>query len=384
MAETAHKTEEAKREFFDPPEVLEAKVDQLVEWIRESQHFITFTGAGISTSAGIPDYRSGINTVLPTGPGCWEKKATKTKGPKKNFAQSILQAAPTPTHMAMVKLQNEGLLKCVVSQNIDGLHRKSGILPKNLCELHGNTNLETCTRCKKEYMRDFRVRNAGRCHDHLTGRKCENPKCQGTLKDSIINFGENLDDKVINKGFKNGEKADLCLAMGSSLTVTPAANIPEEMTEHGRLVIVNLQATPLDYCAALRINAFCDTVMQMVMQKLELETPVFQLIRRVRVTKTEDKGKTFISGRGVDSNGSPFQLYKQVDMKVGTGATKSIKMDQFKFEVPKTGNLALTLHPQGHYREPVIRLRMNLAELQTKTFLMLHTPGTDSWEIMDA
>jgi hypothetical protein len=77
MAETAHKNEDAKKEFFDTPEVLEAKVDQLVQWIREAQHFTVFTGAGISTSAGIPDYRSGFNTVLPTGPGCWEKAANK-------------------------------------------------------------------------------------------------------------------------------------------------------------------------------------------------------------------------------------------------------------------------------------------------------------------
>ena len=77
MASTAIKTEEEKREFFDDPETLDAKVTQLAEWVRESQNMSVFTGAGISTSTGIPDYRSGYGTVLETGPGCWEKAARK-------------------------------------------------------------------------------------------------------------------------------------------------------------------------------------------------------------------------------------------------------------------------------------------------------------------
>ena len=79
MASTAIQTEEEKREFFDDPETLDLKVTQLAEWVRESQNMSVFTGAGISTSTGIPDYRSGYGTVLETGPGCWEKAAFKNK-----------------------------------------------------------------------------------------------------------------------------------------------------------------------------------------------------------------------------------------------------------------------------------------------------------------
>ena len=79
MASTAIKTEEGKKEYFDKPQVLEHKVEQLAQWIRECNNLTTFTGAGLSTACGIPDYRSGYGTVLPTGPGCWEKAAMKDK-----------------------------------------------------------------------------------------------------------------------------------------------------------------------------------------------------------------------------------------------------------------------------------------------------------------
>ena len=89
--------------------------------------------------------------------------------------------------MAMVELMNRGLLKHVISQNTDGLHRKSGIPKECLTEVHGNRNLEICAKCGKDYMRDFNV--GRRAKDHTTGRKCDDAACRGNLKDSIINFG---------------------------------------------------------------------------------------------------------------------------------------------------------------------------------------------------
>lgn len=100
-------------------------------------------------------------------------------------------------------------------------------------------------------------------HDHKTGRKCV---CGGDLYDSIINFGENLPEWELDAGFENSYKADLCLAMGSSLTVTPAADMPAEVGKRKKnLVIVNLQKTPLDKYAKLKIHAFCDKVMEKLM-----------------------------------------------------------------------------------------------------------------------
>ena len=133
---------------------------------------------------------------------------------------------PTATHMAFVELMERGFLKFMISQNVDGLHRKSGIPPEKITELHGNTNVEICSKCQREYLRDFRVRNAQTVHEHKTGRKCEDILCNGDLIDTIINFNENLRENDLDLGFGHSNIADLCLAMGSSLRVNPAASMP--------------------------------------------------------------------------------------------------------------------------------------------------------------
>lgn len=136
MADTALKTEEEKKEYFDTPEVLEEKVNLLTEMVLTSAHFVSFTGAGISTACGIPDYRSGHNTVLETGPGCWETAANKLKyteeqkraarvgGPKPDakaaaskgtLRTSIQKAYPSLTHMALFELMEQNHLKFIVS-----------------------------------------------------------------------------------------------------------------------------------------------------------------------------------------------------------------------------------------------------------------------------
>ena len=280
MADTAIKNEEEKKEYFDTPEVLKAKVQKLAGYVLSAEHFCTFTGAGISTAAGIPDFRSGANTCLPTGAGAWEQaaaiQAARKAGTlkhepaaKRGVKVGVAKAYPTKCHMALVALMEAGLLKHVISQNCDGLHRRSGIPAEKLSEVHGNTNLEVCIKCKKEYMRDFRVRNAQRVHEHKTGRKCDDPSCRGDLKDTIINFNENLDPEILERGELNGQSADLMLAMGSSLRVYPAAGMAQATAEQGgKLVIVNLQKTPLDPYADMVIHGKIDDVMDMLMAEL--------------------------------------------------------------------------------------------------------------------
>lgn len=250
MSSTARSKEE-EREFFDSTEELEIKVTKLAKLIQNSKHFIAFTGAGISTACGIPDFRSGVNTVLDTGVGAWAKSAAiqkgiKVKKPKKQV--SMLQAVPSKCHMALVQLAKEGILKALISQNVDGLHRRSGFPPNLLAELHGNTNLESCNKCGKQYLRDFSCRSAYHVNDHRTGRKCNKNNCNGDLCDTIINFGETLPENELNFSSKHSKIADLCLAMGSSLTVTPAANYPKKCgkRKNSNLVIINLQKNTIN------------------------------------------------------------------------------------------------------------------------------------------
>lgn len=110
-------------------------------------------------SSGIPDYRSGMDTVLKTGPGVWELAAHQAERPKGASVTPIINALPSPAHMGIVELQNQGLIHYTISQNIDGLHRRSGLNPACLAELHGNTNLEKCEKCKRQYLRDFKTRS---------------------------------------------------------------------------------------------------------------------------------------------------------------------------------------------------------------------------------
>ena len=116
--------------------------------------------------------------------------------------------------MAILKLHEAGLVHLTVSQNVDGLHRRSNLNPKELAELHGNTNLEHCRKCKREYMRDFETREAFGVFDHRTSRMCDDPKCGDQLHDSIINFGENLPAKELGKAFDGSKKVTKHIPVG--------------------------------------------------------------------------------------------------------------------------------------------------------------------------
>lgn len=242
---------------------------------------------------------------------------------------TITKAQPTKGHMSMVKLFREGYLKYIISQNVDGLHRKSGIPYDNIAELHGNTNLEVCTKCQTGYMRDYRVRNAQKCKDHKTGRFCDDEKCKGALKDTIINFGENLNEMILNLGYAHGYEADLMLCLGSSMRVQPAANMAEVVATRpknkGKIVIVNLQKTPMDPFAYMNIHCKIDQFFEILMSKLGLEIPQFKLERWVEAEIEESKtGKEKLRIKGITEMGTQFDLFKTVKIDGSLGCAKSL------------------------------------------------------------
>ncbi|KAB5531455.1 DHS-like NAD/FAD-binding domain-containing protein [Coniochaeta sp. 2T2.1] len=375
MASTAPKV--AAEEKFEPPEVIHRKAQELVELINKSKHLIAFTGAGISTSAGIPDFR---------GPdGAWTLRAQGRQRTKKTV--STLQAIPTPTHMALAELANRGILKYLVSQNCDGLHRKSGIHPDKLSELHGNSNREYCKGCGKDYIRDFRAvaKYEKTVHDHRTGRKCA--RCGGALHDSIINFGEALPADALRNAYDHAKAADLCLVLGSSLTVSPANDVPATVCRKRKaeLVICNLQKTPLDYLSKLRIHSRTDDLMVQVMEKLDIPIPPFVLHRRMIVeleTVNEEQHKLIV--HGVDVDGTPVTFLRSVKLVNNRRVARTEPFELvFRDEVMPGMEFALRLEFMGHYGEPDLEIVYTVPEGpgSPKTlYLLRYHPTTGVWE----
>jgi len=177
---------------------------------------------------------------------------------------------PTYTHMCLVALQNNGILKHLVSQNCDGLHIKSGIRPSNISELHGNCNVEACADCGTTFYRDFRVRsnqNAAK----TTGRMCETPGCTGKLRYTTVAFSQSMPNLTLHQAEQHSMKCDLSLCMGTSMRVSPACDLPlmgKKKNKSHKLVIVNLQKTPYDDHCCIRIFATVDKVMTLLMEHL--------------------------------------------------------------------------------------------------------------------
>jgi len=193
----------------------------------EFKHLVVFTGAGISTESGLPDFR---------GPdGIWTRQAKGLPTKSRPFDS----AEPNTGHIAIVELQKIGKLAFLISQNVDNLHLRSGIRPDLLAELHGNVTKLRCSRCEFEL---DRFPDLDAC-----------PLCGGKLVSSVVNFGQSLPQKALEVSYQHSEKCDLFIVAGSSLVVTPAADMPKVALEAGvRLVIINQGETPFDRLAHLR------------------------------------------------------------------------------------------------------------------------------------
>lgn len=257
------------REYLDTAADVLVKSAELARLLAAAKRVVVFTGAGISTSCGIPDFR---------GPaGVWTLQRKGEPPPKASVRFD--QAFPSLTHMVLVGLQRAGRLALVVSQNVDCLHIRSGLMRAALAELHGNCFLEVCEACGAEYVRDYEVPSVGL---KRTGAPCE--ACAGPLRDQCLDWDSELPAADMGRAEEETAAADVVLCLGTSLQITPVCNMPLRATRRGgKLAIVNLQCTPKDGKAALLVRARVDAVMARVARALAVEVPAYVRRDRVRV-----------------------------------------------------------------------------------------------------
>ncbi len=235
--------------------VLDKELTEFARMIEEAERVVVFTGAGISTESGIPDFRSpgGIWTkVKPIDFSDFMRshEARRETWRRRFEMEPILrQARPNRGHVAVAELVRSGKATSVITQNIDGLHQDSGIPDDKVIELHGNTTYAHCLDCSQRYEIDaLRV-------DFEQDRIVPHCACGGWVKTATISFGQSMPVNEMRRAEKETLRADLFITIGSSLVVYPAAGFPELAKRNGsRLVIVNRDPTGLDSVADLVLN----------------------------------------------------------------------------------------------------------------------------------
>ena len=224
-------------------------MEQLKTWIDGSDNIVFFGGAGVSTESGIPDFRSedGLyRQQYQYPPETIISQSFYMKNPEEFYRfyknKMIFEdAKPNPAHLALARLEKQGKLKAVITQNIDGLHQAAG--SREVLELHGSIHRNYCTRCGKFYGLDVVTKSDG-------VPKCS---CGGMVKPDVVLYEEGLDQETLQKAVYYISHADMLIVGGTSLTVYPAAGLIDYYRGR-KLVLINKTVTPMDSQADLVIN----------------------------------------------------------------------------------------------------------------------------------
>lgn len=257
-------------------------IDALADLLAEATRGIAFTGAGISTESGIPDFRS--------PGGIWSKNRPvyyddflQSRSERVRYWQmrrvlyrEFADARPNAGHLAIAELERLGKIEAVITQNIDGLHQDAG--SRRVLELHGTNRVVACVRCGKEWSPDVILARIEAGDD---APDCD--ECGAPLKSRTISFGQAMPGEVMIEASQLCRNANLCLAVGSSLVVEPAASLPRLAKYSGaRLVIINNTPTPLDGEADLVLRESIGAIL----------TSVLRNARFAGTTRTEEKRST--------------------------------------------------------------------------------------------
>ncbi|MBC7081411.1 MAG: NAD-dependent deacylase [Thermoplasmatales archaeon] len=227
--------------------------------IKKSKFCIALTGAGISTESGIPDFRS--------KDGIWSRYDINEYGTIESFIRnpskvwrlfeemikSFSEAKPNKAHLSLAEMEREGIIKAIITQNVDNLHAKAG--SKNIIEFHGNFSILKCIKCGKKYELEKMV------------RICE---CGGLVKPNIIMFGEEIPKDAIEKSFELAEKCDLILVVGTSCSVYPAGYIPIIAKRNGaKIVEINKEETEITHLADYVLRGKCGEIISKIFEEIK-------------------------------------------------------------------------------------------------------------------
>lgn len=246
-----------------------SNVETLAQLIQDAESVVVFTGAGISTESGIPDFRSpgGVwSTMKPiyfqdfVASEEWRKQAWDRVY---NRAAGWVGKEPNAGHFAIANLVKRGKIPCVITQNVDNLHQDSGVPDYKVIEVHGNASYAKCLSCSKRYeYEDLRPR-------WEAGEDITCIFCAGLLKSATISFGQPMPEDKMEAAADMSEACDLFIVFGSSLSVYPAAGLPLLAKKHGaKLVIVNRDPTEQDSYADLVLNTEIGPLMSDVLSRL--------------------------------------------------------------------------------------------------------------------
>ena len=244
------------------------KLRRATEIIKNAEHPVVLTGAGISAESGVPTFRGES--------GLWEKydpeAAVSISGFKKDpepfwdFAQELLlknDIKPNPGHKALAELESLGIIKTIITQNIDFLHQRAG--SQNVLELHGTLNKATCLKCRKKYDWEdlIPVIKAGNIPE------CDNCQSQ-KIKPDIVFFGERLPENALNQAWQAAKNSDLMIVIGTSLAVYPVASLPSLTKDNGgKLIYINVDSGQQDYLFDLIIKGKAGEVLPEILRMID-------------------------------------------------------------------------------------------------------------------
>jgi NAD-dependent deacetylase len=250
----------------------EAAVYRAAQMLLSARYVTALTGAGISVESGIPPFRGpgglwtrygeppmdGYQRFLQDPKKAWQERLSP-QGPSKEMWQTLSTAAPNPGHAAFVELEKMGILRCLITQNVDNLHRRAG--SKNLIEIHGNYTLIRCIACHSRFP-------AAAVPLRSLPPHC--PKCDGILKSDTVSFGEPIPPDVLERCFSETQQCDCMIVAGTSATVYPAASFPLAVREKGgTLLEVNLYESDITPLCTISLRGSSGQVLQQLVQAVK-------------------------------------------------------------------------------------------------------------------